>query len=224
MAAIIDLINSNISKKINKEGEVYKALIGDTFFTPASPITDSGDYACGAVANEIEYARLQTTNLVNSFHIADAEDEMLEFLVMALINLPRRGSSESDTVYRQRFNCVVRQGTNTTRCTGGAMHDAIIELGLTDSQFHFFEKFDDISRFFQLRLVGVPVVGAAVMFIDSMKTGFLDQYFMGGLGIGSLQTYITPLIKKIKALGVRFEIKIVSSDTETRTSDATITA
>ena len=224
MSAIIDLINKNISPAVNKSGDNYKAIIGDKDFTPAGTITTSDDYDCGAITNELEYARLQTGYLTESFDPAHATQDLLDLLVMALINLPRMTTSESDASYRQRFNLIVRQQTNTTRCTRSAISDAIQELGLSLSQFHLVEWFDSFSKYFQLRLVGVTAIGGAVMSIDSMRTGFLDQYFVGGLGVGQLQTYISGLVQRVKALGVHFDLIIVDQNNLDYNSNAKITA
>ena len=66
---VIDEINqTSISNAINKGvgNSAYNAIIGKSPFTPNPVIVESSDFNCGALANEIEYARLVSDYYINA--------------------------------------------------------------------------------------------------------------------------------------------------------------
>lgn len=219
---MINVFNANVSEAINHNGDFYKVLVGDPDFTPGGTINDSEDVDCGALCNELEYARIQTQVIVKSFIVDNASEDELDMAANAIIDLPRRGTSESDANYRERFNAIVRQGTNQRRTTRWAISEALVELGLTTADFHLLEFFDAWDMYFQVRLIGAEVFAGDVLVFDDPTTGFFDQYYLGGIGVGSLQAYVHDIVTRIKALGVSFDILVVTTDALTKTSDAHI--
>ena len=83
---MIDVFNRTISNAINKEGDFYKTWIGESPFTPEVTIVDSDDFNCGALCNELEFARTVSNYYVQSFDLDLAEDDELADLIEAFID------------------------------------------------------------------------------------------------------------------------------------------
>jgi hypothetical protein len=218
----IDFINKNIPSEIHTTGDLYKAFVGNSDFTPSSIITVSDDYHCGALCDELEYVRMTSNQIVAAVSIDNAFGELLDSFIMSFINLPRRSSYEDDNTYASRFKAIVTQKTNYRRTTRWAIVDAIRELGWSVNDIQVIEPFDITNLYFQLRLTGTAI-NQYSLFLDSEDSqGYIDQYYVGGQSIGSLITYIDPIIRRIKAAGIDYDIMVVGHGVVSVTSDAII--
>jgi len=218
--SIIERINSNIPKPINKTGVVYQAVMGQDPFTPEITIVDSADFNCGAVANELEFLQLFADYMIDSTVIDTASCDELETLIWALINLPRRGQIESDAVYRSRFKAILTERTNPSRTTKWAIVDALSHV-LDASKIEVVEFFDSYNLYFEVRFSGAYDF-EEVMFIDNLETGYLDNNYLGGVGIGAPVTYVSELINRIRAVGVDHLVRLVLKTSILKTVDAKI--
>jgi len=221
VASIIEVWNQSISSAINKDGDLYKAWIGQTPFTPESTIDESSDYNCGAVCNELEFVRLVSTYYVQCLSVDLAEDDELEDLILSIVDMPRRGTVELDATYRNRFKFVVVQKSNPRRATRWSILDAISYFIADMSTVQLIELFDVYNMYFELRVEGA-VTTEDVIFINNTETGYIDQNFIGGAGIGEVVSYLGELVDMIKAAGVDFDILFVDQSTITKSSDAFI--
>ena len=224
MASMIDLFNSTISNALNKYGDFYKSFIGDMDYTPNVTILDSEDVNCGALCNELEFARIQTQKVAASFEVSGAEADLLDAFVQALIDLPRRGTFETDDQYRDRFRSLLTEKTDYRRHTRWAIIDAVREFGMDASGIQVIEFFDLYNNYFQLRFTATALDTSMLMFLDNdvATNGFLDQYYLGGLGIGFLEAFLSTIITRIKGAGVDFDILMIQRGIFTKTSNATV--
>ena len=86
---MIQTFNQGVSSEaINKEGAFYKVYIGQDPFTPESTITESSDYNCGALCNELEFARAVSNYYVQSLDLDFAETDNLDAVITGFVNLP----------------------------------------------------------------------------------------------------------------------------------------
>lgn len=210
--AIINTINEAISDAVDKTDVVYTSLIGSEEFTPESVIDESSDYNCGGMANELEYLRAVSDYYVQSFDLDIAEEENLEDLITAFIDLPRRNRAEEDTVYRRRYRALTNAKVNNRRITKWAILDAIREFGLTTDQIQFVERFDTTNLYFEIRIEGAADYETAI-FLDNQDSGFIDQNFVGGSGVGEVISYLGSVISRIKAAGVDFDVVFIYAQT-----------
>jgi hypothetical protein len=217
---MIDVFNRSVSNAVNKDGNFYNVLIGRTSFTPEVTIIDSGDIKCGALCNELEFARVVSDYYVQSLDLALAEEDELEELINAFIELPRRGNSESDSSLRTRFQFITLQNHNACRTTKWAIRDAISYYVDIDN-IQIIEPFDSAPCYFQVRIKSVDTTDD-IIFMNSLTTGAIDQFFVGGSGIGESVTYIDLLIARIKAAGVDFDVYYIDQSSFTKTCDAKI--
>ncbi len=219
--AFIDVFNKAVSSTINKEGDFYTVLVGSTDFTPDIVVDSSDDINCGALCNELEYARLVSNYYVQSLALETAESGNLEDLIFTFINLPRNNQAESDTVFRNRFRFIVNQRANPRRTTRGAIIDALSHFLVDTDIIQIVEPFSMNNLYFQVRLEGVVSVVDS-LFINSLTQGFIDQNFISGPGIGEVISYVGLLIERIKAAGVDFDILFIDQDSVTLDSDCII--
>jgi len=220
---MIDIFNMNISKAVNTASDFYKSWIGDPDFTPESTIIESEDYNCGALCNELEFARLQGKNITESLTIDSAAGDELDIFVNTFIDLPRRGSTfESDANYRARFKFLVTDNTNYRRMTRWSIFDAISYFVTDISKVQVIEFFDTSNLYFQVRFEGTVTFVQTLFMNNYNDNGYLDSNYLGGIGVGYIQTFITNLIQRIKAAGVDFDILFVQQSSFTKTSNAVI--
>lgn len=218
---VIELFNKNISTSINKESEFYKAFIGQDPFTPEVTIVDSEDFNCGAICNELEFARVVSDYYVASIDLANSDGDNLELLIDRFLDLPRRGSVESDATYRNRFKFINVEKANYRRTTKWAILDAISYFVTDSSKVQLIEIFDDYNLYFQIRFEGA-VDYTDSLFVNSTVQGFIGQYYVGGAGVGEVISYIGELISRIKAAGVDFDILFIDQNRTTLPSDCII--
>ena len=220
----IETFNSAVSDAINKENEDYIAMYGTEDFIPEATIEDSEDFNCGALCNELEYLHTVSQYYTQCFNLDIAESENLESLITAFINLPRRSTLETDEIYRTRFKSIVNQSLNRRRGTKWAFMDALrYFMSNVDSNVQIIEQFDIENTYFQIRIEGT-VSFDDVIFLDNPDTGFIDQNFIGGAGVGVVISYIGEIIDRIKAAGVDYDILFISQDRGTKTIDCVIGA
>jgi len=223
MASMIETFNSTISKAINKYGPMYVVLFGEIDFTSTVPTLDSEDVNCGALCNELEFARLQTTEATESLTIDGAETDLLDILVETFVRLPRRGTFETDEEYRQRFKCLVKEQTNYRRHTRWAIIDALREFGIAADAIQLIEPFSSTSNYFELRLTSTEAPTDYTLFLDNDVTnGYMDQYYVGGVGVGYIETFLTEMLNRIKAAGVDYDVRMVQRGSIDATADAEV--
>ncbi len=222
--SMIQLFNRNISSKINTDDVAYQTWIGADPFTPEITIVDSGDFNCGAVCNELEFARTVTDYTVASLSIDDADDNELNEVINGFIDLPRRGAVEADELFRNRFKFLTVEQANARRTTKWAILDAVSYFVSDMTRVQLIEPWDNQPNgcYFQLRFEGVELDSSDVLYLDSDVTGFLDQYYLGGASLGEIITYLEELVIRVKAAGVDFDIIFVNQDRFTLDSDAFI--
>ena len=217
---MIEIFNSTVSDALNKGGSFYETWIGETNFTPAAQILKSEDVNCGAICNELEFAREVSDYFVESLDIDAAESDELVDLINAFIDLPRRGELESDETFRKRYKFIVVQQINTKRTTRWAILDALryFVADVTNS-VQITEQFDTTNLYFQVRIEGVQSTND-IIFLNNLSTAWVDQNYVGGPSLGAVITYVGELINRIKAAGVDYDILFIDQDRFTKTSDA----
>ena len=122
---VIDFINSKIPPSIDISSKTYKALIGKTEYTENSPITQSSDYKCGAISNELELIKAFVNLLIQYFDVNLAEDVYLEILTDFMLGLERI-FDESDVNLRKRLIAYLRRGSNRRWDTPWGLKDIFI--------------------------------------------------------------------------------------------------
>ena len=88
--SMIQVFNSNVSDFIDKSHETYTSWFGKDDFVPELQIVQSSDFNCGAVCNELEFARAVTQYFVKSLSVDFAEATELNDIIKKFIKLPRR--------------------------------------------------------------------------------------------------------------------------------------
>lgn len=220
--SMIGTFNRAVSSALNKENPDYKAIFGDTDFVPEIQITQSSDFNCGALCNELEFLRNASEYYVRSFSIDVAEDENLDDLVNAFIDLPRRNHGESDAIFRKRFRTIVNQSLNARRGTKWAILDSLrYFIADVTNSVQVIELFEVSPTYFQLRIEGMVSYEDAI-FMNSLNTGFIGQNFIGGEGVGEVISYIGELVDRVKAAGVDYDMLFIKQFRFTKTSITTI--
>lgn len=219
---MIELFNKNVSDSINKDDDFYKTWFGDKNFVPDTIVIESEDFNCGALCNELEYARLVADSYVRSLNINEASGDELATLINTFINLPRRGRAEDDITFRARFNFLVADKTNLRRITKWSILDAISYfISDIDSSVQLLEPFDSNNLYFQIR-IEAPTDTTEALTLDSTTHGFLDQFYLSGPTIGDVNTFLAELIQRVKAAGVDFDILFIIQNEVVKTSNAFI--
>jgi hypothetical protein len=220
---IISTFNKTISNFINKNGEFYTALVGTEDFTPESVIDESSDFNCGALCNELEYLRTVSNYYVQSFDLDIAEDENLDILVNAFLNLPRRNREEEDEIYRNRYRAIAIQQSNPRRTTRWAIIDALTYFIADADTIQIVEPFDSNNLYFEIRIEGAQDL-TTVIFLNNTNQGYLNQNFVGGDGVGGVISYVGSIVDRIRAAGVDFDIIFIKQFRFTKTIDAFVGA
>ena len=219
--SMISTFNKAVSDAINKKDETYTALIGVEPFTPELVIDESSDFNCGALCNELEYLRTVSDYYVQSFDLDIAEDENLETLITAFLNLPRRNRAEEDAIYRKRFRAIAIEKSNPRRTTRWSIIDALSYFIANTDTIQIVEQFDSKNLYFQVRIEGAQDFDTALV-LNNVNQGYIDQNFIGGEGVGSIISYIGNIIDRIRAAGVDFDLLFILQDSFTKTSNAII--
>ncbi len=219
--AMIDVFNSAVSDDVNKYDSFYETWFGKMEFTPELIVLESEDVNCGAVCNELEFARYITGYYNDALVIDKSEGEDLQNLITTFIDLPRRGSVEIDSTYRNRFKFITVQTNISRRTTRSAILAAISYFVAEASGVQLIEQFDNKNLYFQIRFTGNVSTDDAI-FLNNTETGFLDQNFISGPGLGEVITYLGELVQRIKAAGVDFDILFVEQNTVIKTGYAVI--
>lgn len=207
--SMIGVFNRAVSNAVNKSNADYMAIFGDPSFVPEIEITESSDFNCGALCNELEYLRSTSKYYVRSFDIDVATDLNLDAVVNSFIDLPRRNRGEPDEIFRNRFRTIVNQSLNRRRTTRGAILDALrYFIPNAYDIVQVIEIFDLYPTYFQLRIAGITSFEDALFFNDP-DTGYLDINFVGGEGVGEVISYVGELVDRIKAAGVDYDLLFV---------------
>lgn len=213
--SFIERINENsIPRFVNREDTVYKALFGQSPFTPNATILTSSDYNCGALCDELEFADLSLKYFTNSMALDSSGGLELDDLINTFIKLPRRGSIETDASYRSRFKAIVTDKTYTKRTNKWSIIKAISYF-VAEDKISVIEWFDTKVNYFELRVVGV-ISYINTMFLDS---SYLDNSYVGGVGAGPISTFITEIIQRIKSAGIDFNVYFVVQESITTNID-----
>ena len=219
---MIELFNSNISDAINKTDDLYKSWFGDSDFEPETTIVESEDFNCGAICNELEYAKLVVDSYTKSLDVNQASGDELSLLINTFINLPRRGQYESDLTFRKRFNFLVTDKTHPRRITKWSILKALSYfIDNYEETVQLIEPFDSNNLYFQIR-IEAPVDTAETLTLNSTLSGFLNQFYLGGPTLGAVDTFLLDLLNRIKAQGVDFDVVFVDQYTIEKTSSAII--
>jgi hypothetical protein len=218
MNVITEINQSAISSAINKGDNdlPYITVIGSADFVPNPTIVTSADFKCGALCNELEYARLVAGYYVGSMNPAQATGNELNSIINAFINLPRNGATETDSMYLDRFLAIVAQNSFPNRCTPGAILNALsyfINIG----SIQIVEPFNTNNLYFEVRFSGTQAITSTLTF-DNDFIGFLNNNYIGGVNSGVIITYIYNIIQRIKAAGVSFVVYTVSLNSITSTT------
>lgn len=120
--SVIEQINDYMPTLLDKNDPVYQAMFGKIPFTPDATITTSGNYKCGAIANELEYSigfgeYITRTKLIDDFY-----GEYLGRVVKFFTGL-KQGYLETDEYYRTRFKALVQRQMNTSWSTTWMIRD-----------------------------------------------------------------------------------------------------
>ena len=221
-SAMVDIFNTTIPSGIAKDSDFYQAFVGKTDFVPEVEIVESEDYNCGAMCNELEFARTVASYYTACLDIDTAESGDLNDLVSALIYMPRI-SADTDAGHRKRFRFIISQKSNYRRTTRWAILDAIKYIIEDASKVSLIENFDDYNMYFEIRIVGaITTVGSVWTNDDYDNLAFIGHEFISGPGVGGASWTIADLIPRIKAAGVDFDVYIVEQGKETKTCDAFI--
>jgi hypothetical protein len=216
---MIHTFNLAISDAVNKEDPNYEAIIGTEDYTPESIIIESSDFNCGALCNELEFLRVVSNYYVQSLDIDIAENENLNTLINAFLNLPRRDEGEADSTYRNRFRAICNQQLNPHRTTRWAILNAISYFVSDASLVQLIEP-EGTNLYFQIRLEGT-ISEENLFYLDTVQ-GYLDHYFIGGVGIGYIVSFLGDIIDRIKAAGVDYDILFINQSSIEKTSSAMI--
>jgi hypothetical protein len=219
---MIGLFNRNVSDAINKSGALYESWLGKEAFVPEVTILESEDYNCGAVCNELEFARTVSDYYVKSLALESAEHSELELLINTFIDLNRRGTVESDEIFRDRFKFLVTDKTHPNRITKSSILKAI-DYFIPDSEtsVQLVEQFDVNNLYFQIRIEGINDTTMTIT-LDNNEYGFLDQLYLGGASLGQVNTYLTLLLERIKGAGIDFDVLFIEQNREEKDSSAFI--
>jgi len=219
---MIETFNSAVSDVVDKKNEDYVAIIGIEGFEPESVIVDSDDFNCGALCNELEFLRTVSNYYVQSFDLDLAEDDNLDALITAFIDIPRRNTGESDEIYRKRFRSIAIEKSNPRRTTKWAIIDALSYfIGDPEQNLQVIELFEINNTYFEVRIEGAISYEEAI-FLNNIAQAYVNQNFVGGSGVGSVISYIGEIIDRIKAAGVDYDIIFIEQDRFTKTSDCLI--
>jgi len=218
---IISTFNKAVSDAVNKTGETYVAIIGSEDFTPEPVIEESSDFNCGALCNELEYLRTVSNYFVQSFDLDIAEDENLDILVSAFLNLPRRNRAEPDETFRKRYRAIAIQQSNPRRTTRWAIIDALTYFIVDTTTIQVVEQFDSKNLYFQVRIEGAQDFTESI-FLNNTNQAYVNQNFVGGDGVGAVISYVGELIDRIRAAGVDFDLVFIKQFRFTKTIDAFI--
>ena len=216
MKSIAQIYDQAFPTPVNRGGEVYTAVIGDVLSESNAVIESAEDFNCGALSNELEYARHMCDYIVGSIVVDVAIGFELDTVINQYVDLGRRSSIESDEAYRNRFKCLVVQGAHPKRQTIGSITEALRYILGDLVTFEIREPFDVQSQYFEVRVVGVPAVIETLFAIESEDTGAIEQDAIAGTGVamvgGAAEIVLNQLLQRIKPAGVTAEVVIIVNE------------
>jgi hypothetical protein len=137
MATVIEELNDKMGR-LSTTGPDYQAIYGKFPFTPLAVITRSADYQCGAVANELEYARAWAKWFTETIDIEAMEGLALDKLAMLFLYL-KRLPDESDANFRNRIKSLTQRMANKSWATPWAILD-VFRYYFDSRQLYIMEK------------------------------------------------------------------------------------
>lgn len=222
MSKIDTFITAISTQAVNIYDIEFKTWIGDIDFIPEPVITDSGDFNCGALCDELEFLQSVSDYFVESFSLEDAEDTNLNKLITSIIDLSRIQDSETDEGYRNRFRAIVTENNYPSRTNKWAIREAV-NIFIDDiNRIQIIELFDIYNLYFQIRIEGSAISDNDALVLNSLEQGFLDQFYLSGLGIGAAITFLGDIIDRIKAAGVDYDIIFIGQHSITKTAQVVI--
>lgn len=120
MGRIIDEINALMP--INITSEEYEAIFGKTVYTENDPITESADYNCGAIANELEFLRGFIDFVIDSLNVNNASGVFLEKIIYFFTQLQKIFDEEDENL-KIRFDSLILRNGNLSWMTGWCIKD-----------------------------------------------------------------------------------------------------
>ncbi|RDE12108.1 MAG: hypothetical protein C4K49_10525 [Candidatus Thorarchaeota archaeon] len=118
----IDELNQLMPTNLDKTTAEYISIFGNETFTSISPIEESSDFQCGAIANELEYVKGFIDYITRTASIDDFYGVYLEKVVSFFTGLTRN-PSETDAELRLRFNALVVRKNNFSWLTTWMIRD-----------------------------------------------------------------------------------------------------
>lgn len=199
--SVIERLNRDIHPVFDRTDEIYVAMFGSEDSEPLAVIDSSEDVNCGAICNELEFVKKSASYFSHAVLAHAAEGEERDRAINALVALPRRGQIEDDETFLSRFRSLLVAQGFPRRVTRGAIRHALSHLGtLTVGRVRLWEQFDDnVQPQIEIRLDGAGT-GDPVVLGQSYLGG---QFYMGGFGVGALVAYLSSIISRIRAAGVR---------------------
>lgn len=135
----ISQLNEYMPTNLDKMTDEYLAIFGNESFTANTPIVDSADYNCGAIANELEYEKGFCDYLTKSTTIDDFSDAYLERVVKFFVGLERR-VGQTDEKLRLIFKALCIRHVNESWCTKWILID-IFSYFFPEEDLHVVENY-----------------------------------------------------------------------------------
>ena len=119
MTVIEDIIR-NSPNWIDWDAPILQALVGKKNFTKNAEIKQSGDYNCGAVANELEFFYASLKKEAKNRDFSKSRSDLLEHFASIIVG-EKRLLNENDISYIKRLSAVCEMGGVETRTTKEAL-------------------------------------------------------------------------------------------------------
>lgn len=113
---VVENIMKNAPEWINWNAPILKALIGKKDFRPNAVIEQSGDYNCGAAANELEFFYSKLKKEATNRDFSQSRSDLLEYFADIIIG-EKKLLNESDNSYIKRLLAFCECGGVKTRMT-----------------------------------------------------------------------------------------------------------
>lgn len=221
--AVSDVLDASLVPAVSRQDPIVKSVLFDVDASPIpTTVTVSSDIGQGAVANEIEFAKLHIDKLLDSLSLHTATGSALDALARELTDFLRIDPSETDIVYVLKLQALLTQRSYPKRTTRWSIWAGLSYL-LPSGAVSIIEWFKDLTHltpYFQLRvnLTYLPSLSDTVYTDQS----YIDQSFLDGAASGSLSVYVQAIVQRLKAQGVGFDIVPVTGNTKTLALSAVI--
>lgn len=122
--SVIAELNDFMMTMLDKTTDEYEAIFGKEDFTPLSPIDESSDYQCGAIANELEYVKAFVDYITRTADFDGFQGTYLEKLVYYFTGL-KRWYLETDEELINRFKALIIRSNNPSWITVWMIRDVM---------------------------------------------------------------------------------------------------